>query len=68
MAHPPENRCPCCQQSLPAGSSYCLVCGFDRSDADAKKLQLSQKAEQRIERARSLGRLFRFFRWARWLR
>ena len=50
-----------------AGSNYCLACGYDNGDALTKQVNLVQRANDRIERAKILGKLFRFLGWARYL-
>ena len=63
MADTTRVRCGRCQDTLMAGSNYCLACGYDNGDALTKQVNLVQRANDRIERAKILGKLFRFCRF-----
>lgn len=61
-------KCAQCNQPLSSGSGFCIGCGFNNTDLDARKYGVEQDAKDRIERAKVLSKLFRFIRWLPWIR
>lgn len=57
---PGSQKCLVCQQLLAAGTFYCVSCGHNNTDLDARTAKVSKQADARMERAKILQRVFRF--------
>lgn len=59
MSKVTDMKCLRCQQALSVGSGYCVSCGFQNIDIEAKKYRLEQKSRRRADRARALSKFYR---------